>query len=238
MKSKNITLLIVLFLIFDVGYIFSQNPKYKNSIKYKSTMDYRYSNRDLSKKDTLYLPIDKPCMLSILVMCYVRDYQKINNNCYLQTIHRLTNEYYMLNDDLEDIENCCWQPNYLRIMPQTTIIYVDSFKHPAHDVILTKVDEKIRMQYWKAQTEMGNLIVHYMPLIEMYLRKKITDEITLVCDTTTNTLFEHIDILILPSRDDNCLSICKPSPKNNFHEKKHFMSGKRRHFKNLPHMSN
>lgn len=67
------------------------------------------------------------------------------------------------------------------------------------------------MQYWESElnTKIGQSIVNYMPFIEMYLWMKISNEITLLCDKKKTLLFDLIDVQILPSGDDNCLTICR-----------------------------
>lgn len=209
MKSMVIKIFLVFFLLSNVNILFSQNRKYNGIEKI-------YTNRDLTRTDTLYLPIDRPCMLRITVMCCVREYQKIDNEPYKHALHPLTNDSYVLGNDSVDAKNCCWLPSYFRIAPLTTIVYVDSIRYPAYDVILLRMDKKSRIQFWEAQckTEVGKSIVDYMPFIEMYLWEKITDETTLTSNKTQKTLYEFIDVQILPSEDNSCLSICKSRQKN------------------------
>ena len=208
MKSMVIRIFLVLFLLSYANIIFSQNRKY-NSI------EKIYTNRDFNRTDTLYLPIDKPCMLRITAMCCIREYQKIDNEPYKHALHPLTNDSYVLGDDSVDVKNCCWLPSFFRIAPLTTIVYVDSIRYPAHDVIFLRMDRKSRIQFWEAQckTEIGKSIVDYMPFIEMYLWIKITDETILTSNTTQKKLYEFIDVQILPSEDNSCLSICKSRKK-------------------------
>ena len=208
MKSMVIRILLVLFLLSFVNILFSQNRKYNG-------IEIIYTNRDLNRTDTLYLPIDKPCMLRITAMCCIREYQRIDNELYKHTLHQLTSDSYVLGDDSVDAKHYCWLPSYYRIAPLTTIVYVDSNRYPAHDVILLRMDKKNRIQFWKAQynTEVGRSIVDYMPFIEMFLWRKITDEMTLMSNTTQKTLYEFIDVQILPSEDNSCLSICKSRQK-------------------------
>lgn len=208
MKIKIIGFLIISVLLFKTEFIFSQNLK-TQTWKYKSS-DYIYTSRDSDSIDTLFLPIDRPCFIRITTKRYVRDYQKINNSQYKNKLH-LIYSTRLLSEDSTDVDNCCWSPSYYQIAPLITYIYTDSVRLRVDDLISLRVNKKKQMQYWESElnTKIGQSIVNYMPFIEMYLWMKISNEITLLCDKKKTLLFDLIDVQILPSGDDNCLTICR-----------------------------
>lgn len=175
--------------------------------------DYFYTNRSSFIEDTLYLPIEKYYILRVDVSRYIDKLQKINNSQYIQTTHlSLTKD--ILQDREQDIKDFCYIPiHYKRILPFFTSIYnvdsaeqikYDKTKEQLVDVVYLHQDTASNIQYWGTEykTVIGGIIADYMPYIEMFLWKKITNEITLV-NKNRELISDNVIIHVLPLQSTN-----------------------------------
>lgn len=182
-----------------------------NSIPDTLATTFFFTNRDSAIEDTIYLPVRQDCLLSIDVYRFIDKVQKIDNNQYMQSTYLYESSLKLQDMDTNIVNDICWMPKrYKRILPVFTMIYnvndaselnYDKTKEQLIDVVHLRQDTLFaELDYWGSEyrSEIGDIISDYMPMIEMFLLKKISEEITLIV-STNSLITERIFIHVLPS---------------------------------------
>ncbi len=212
-----LTILLLSYTIVSLGNF--------SSIEDPRSPDYFFTNRNKTREDTLYLPVHQKCLLIITVYRYVDAVREVDNSNFWESIYLYNSNLYLkdLNENIK--KEFCYTPiRYRRIFPMLTRIYdIESLsqkKYPNQlvDLIHLRQDTIFNINYWGCEfdTDLGNKIAEYMPMIELYLQHKISNEITLI-DSNRKFIAEQLQILVCPCENQTYNKVPYSSMSNEKH---------------------
>lgn len=173
-----------------------------------------YTNRNHTKRDTIFLPVDQQYTIKFSVCRYVDSVIMIDNQGYRLLVKDMDypQEYSNLQNHPNDwplykylvVSYKTIIPMFVTIYDQTDSITDIWLKRPI-DVIYymsqTISDNCFEAYQSYQQTDIGIYMLKYMSLFKYYLQQKIEKEITIVSDQSGDFLRDDLYVVILPCKD-------------------------------------
>ena len=173
-----------------------------------------YTSRNPTSRDTLFLPIDREYVIEVIVMREVDSIKEIDNNEYRCCLYGSYHNAY--SKELEILQSHPEDWSFYNYIVESYKDITPIIIHSDTSFLGDHLQKPIDMIYYDTtmirglchesfqtsnQTLIGEILLHYTPLIKFCMLDKISKETTLISELSGNLLIDCIYVVLSPDKD-------------------------------------